>query len=644
MSYCLNPYCGRPQNPESSKFCSRCGFKLLLGDRYRSLSPIGSGESSRVFLAVDEYKPSRPQCVIKQFFPQNLGLQTSERARELFRREAVQLEQLGRHPQIPELLAHFEQADYQYLVQEFIDGHNLTQQLNEVGAFDEGQIWQMLNNLLPVLEFIHQRQVIHRDIKPQNIICRDSQQQQYVLVDFGAAKYTESADRVRTGVRIGSSEFASPEQAIGKATFASDLYSLGVTCIYLLTRVRPANLFNEEEGIWVWRHSLKYPVNSWLGNILDKLLQGPIKQRYQSATEVLRDLHSPLLLQALGITVPERVPAVAPVAAGPLRLETQESPSRSSIASLMTIALPNPTQTTWSLQQTLRGHLSWVRSIVFHPNGTALVSGGGDKTIKVWQLATGELQQIIPAHAGWIRSIAITPDGQLIASCSNDRTVKLWRWGTGELVHTLADHADAVRAIAFSPDGQVLASGSQDKLIRLWKVATGEPLKTLSGHRHAVTTLAFAEQQPGDRRDSLLLSGSSDKSMGVWDWNTHRLLAALKGHADAINSIALSPDVRLLASGSDDGTVRLWDLQAGRLLHTLTGHKGAVNAVGISPDGTIVASGSQDKTICLWCLKTGVLLQTLSGDANWIWSIAFSPDGQTLASGSRDGTIQLWHR
>src|SRR5579883_2757926 len=128
MSHCLNPYCPKPQNPDSAKFCSSCGFKLLLGDRYRAVRPIARGGFGRTFLAVDEYKPSRPPCVIKQFFPQTDRARDPVYDRELFRREAVQLEALGAHPQIPELLAHFEQAEYQYLVQEFIDGVNLLEE------------------------------------------------------------------------------------------------------------------------------------------------------------------------------------------------------------------------------------------------------------------------------------------------------------------------------------------------------------------------------------------------------------------------------------------------------------------------------------------------------------------------------------
>ncbi|MCL2925581.1 MAG: serine/threonine protein kinase, partial [Trichodesmium sp. MAG_R04] len=119
MSYCLNPQCQNPQNPQGTLYCIACGSKLLLRERYRPIKPIGRGGFGRTFFAVDEDKPSHPPCVIKQFSPQSTG--DPKKAAELFQQEAVRLDELGKHPQIPELLAHFEQDNYQYLVQEFID-------------------------------------------------------------------------------------------------------------------------------------------------------------------------------------------------------------------------------------------------------------------------------------------------------------------------------------------------------------------------------------------------------------------------------------------------------------------------------------------------------------------------------------------
>jgi serine/threonine protein kinase len=298
MSYCLNPHCPNPQNPTGTNFCQTCGSKLLLKDRYRTLQPLGQGGFGKTFLAVDEDKPSHPRCVIKQFFPQAQGTNTVQKAAELFTQEAMRLDELGKHPQIPELLAYFSQDSQQYLVQEFIDGQDLAQELASRGTFEETQIRLLLNDLLPVLQFVHQHQVIHRDIKPENIIRRASRNQrgvqggQLVLVDFGASKVATGTALARTGTAIGSAGYAAPEQSFGRAVFASDIYGLGVTCIHLLTGMHPFDLFNAHEGIWVWRNALRSPVSQALGHILDKMIETAINKRYQSASEILQNLGS----------------------------------------------------------------------------------------------------------------------------------------------------------------------------------------------------------------------------------------------------------------------------------------------------------------------------------------------------------------
>ncbi|MFB2922339.1 protein kinase domain-containing protein [Aerosakkonema funiforme] len=290
MSYCLNPYCPNPQNPEIAVFCVNCGTKLILKDRYRAIKPIGQGGFGITYLAVDEDKPSKPPCVIKQFFPSVQGASNLQKASELFTQEAVQLDELGRHPQIPDLLAYFTIDNHQYLIQEFIDGQTLSQELAEKGAFNETQILQLLNDLLPVLQFVHDRQVIHRDIKPDNIIRRKSDKKLF-LVDFGASKIATGAALQKTGTSIGSPEYVAPEQSRGRAVFSSDIYSLAVTCIHLLTGMSPFDLYDMNQDAWVWRQFVKNPVSDRLSRILDKMLDNAINRRYQSVAEVLKDLN-----------------------------------------------------------------------------------------------------------------------------------------------------------------------------------------------------------------------------------------------------------------------------------------------------------------------------------------------------------------
>ena len=288
MSYCLNPHCSQPENTDDVKFCQTCETKLLIKERYRAIKPIGQGGFGRTFLAVDEDKPSKPPCVIKQFLPQ--GTNTVQKAVDLFNQEAIQLDELGQHSQIPALLAYCNQDDRQYLVQEFIDGLNLYQELEKNGAFNETQIRQLLNDLLLVLQFCHSQQVIHRDIKPENIIRRHSDRK-LVIVDFGAAKSATETALKRTGTIIGSAEYVAPEQMRGKALFASDIYSLGVTCINLLTERSPIDSYDTHNAAWIWGQYLKTPVSKQLSQVIDKMIEGIPSHRYQTVEEVLQDLN-----------------------------------------------------------------------------------------------------------------------------------------------------------------------------------------------------------------------------------------------------------------------------------------------------------------------------------------------------------------
>jgi serine/threonine protein kinase len=294
MSYCLNPNCSRPQNDDSFQFCQNCGVRLLLKDSYLAIAPIGQGGMGRTFRAINRGKFDQP-CAIKQLMLQSQSGGYRHKAIELFNREAEQLRSLGKHPQIPELIAYFEQDNYLYLVQELIEGENLLDELHTQGAFNESQIRELLLDLLPVLQFIHEREVIHRDVKPENIIRRQATEipngWQLVLVDFGASKIVTSANIAKTGTFIGSAEYTAPEQLRGKALYVSDIYSLSATCIHLLTNTSPFDLYNDIEDKWIWRQYLKEPISEALGAILDRMLAKATNNRFSSAAAVLEVLN-----------------------------------------------------------------------------------------------------------------------------------------------------------------------------------------------------------------------------------------------------------------------------------------------------------------------------------------------------------------
>ena len=298
MSYCLNPNCPQPQNDREEKICKACGSQLLLKDRYRSISFLDSGGMSRNFLAIDTDMPEEKRCVIKQFFPAPQVLddvEAFEKSIELFQREGEQLNRLGADsPQIPQLFAYLEQERRFYLIQEFIDGQNLLKELDANGAYSAAKIRQLLDDLLPILKFVHDRGIIHRDIKPENIMRRTNGQ--LVVIDFGMSKHLNSTVMSR-GTTGGTMGYAPPEQIrAGVAYPASDIYALGATCIHLLTDITPDRLYDFMTNKWTWRQELatqERQIDVQLATAIDRMLMNEVQDRHQSIACIIAALASP---------------------------------------------------------------------------------------------------------------------------------------------------------------------------------------------------------------------------------------------------------------------------------------------------------------------------------------------------------------
>jgi len=608
MKLCLNPLCKKPQNRDEAKNCPSCGADLLLRKRYTAIKPIGEGAFSRSFLAEDVDRLNS-QCVIKQYLPlsqiQN-NVSAMAKTTQMFEQEARQLLHLGeQHPQIPTLYAYFEENKCFYLISQYIEGQDLSQELQEQGAYNEQQIRELLHDILPVLQYVHNRQAIHRDIKLSNIIKRKSDRKN-VLIDFGFSRQLTDNKLSHIRLNLATEGYAPLEQLRGGRTYpASDLYSLGLACVQLLTQASLDELYNPMEGGWVWRDYLRRlgnDISEQLAQVLDKLLKDSLKRRYQSATEVLKELYA----EGWRKTVP--VLNAAPTV--PIR--------------------------SWRCVSNLVEHLDTVTCLAFTPNALILASGSADKTIKLWKSGNGRLISAINAHSDTVACLAISPDGKILASGSADCTIKLWNLSNGNLIRTLTGHSVTVFSLAFTPDSEVLVSSSGDGNIKLWQLSTGKLLNTLTGHSDFVESIVITPD------GQTLASGSWDNTIKIWDLNNGKLYNTLTGHSGSIWAIALSPDGENLASISGDHSIKIWQLSTGKLLNTLTNSSGSVWSITYSPNGETLACDSGDNSIKIWQVEQGKLLRTLSGHSSQVRTLAFSPDGKILASGGDDHTIKLW--
>ncbi len=296
MTYCLNPSCPKPINHPKARRCQACGSKLRLRDRYHLVKGLGKGGFGQTFLAADISLPGNPLCVIKQLKPNTENPQFLSMARKLFDLEAETLGKIGNHPQIPRLLDYFEDRKQFYLIQEFVKGNTLQQEVNKHGVFKEEQVKQVLKEILVILKDIHSQKVIHRDIKPANIIRRELDQK-LVLIDFGVVKNqvntiaagNNSEQTALTAFAVGTPGFAPPEQLAMRPVYASDIYALGITCMYLMTGKAPKNMECDPiTGEIDWFRNIR--VSDHMAEILTTMLEVSVKNRYKTADEVLRVL------------------------------------------------------------------------------------------------------------------------------------------------------------------------------------------------------------------------------------------------------------------------------------------------------------------------------------------------------------------
>lgn len=294
ISYCLNPNCPQPKNHPKLKKCYTCGWSLILKNRYRAIKVLGRGGFGATFIGVDLTITGNPLCVIKQLRPNTDDPQAFKTALSLFEREAKILGQIS-HPQIPRLFDYFEENGHFYLIQELINGQNLQKEVKEEGVYGELALRRFLAEITPVIQYIHSQKIIHRDIKPANILRR-KKDGKLVLIDFGAVKDEVNTQLAKTygqtaltKFSVGTMGYAPPEQLAMRPVYASDIYALGATCLYLLTGKSPKNFpIHPDTGELLWQNEVS--LSDKMVRILEKMLAINTRDRYRNVEQLMEDL------------------------------------------------------------------------------------------------------------------------------------------------------------------------------------------------------------------------------------------------------------------------------------------------------------------------------------------------------------------
>ena len=278
-------------------------LNILVG-RYQIISHLGGGGFGETFVACDTQLPGSPQCVVKKLKPQASDPVTLETARRLFDTEAQVLYKLGTHDRIPQLLAYFEENAEFYLVQELIEGSDLSQELTPGKTLSQEQVISLLQEILEILEFVHEQKVIHRDVNPRNLLRRQ-QDSKLVLIDFGAVKQITTQvitpqGETKSTVAIGTPGYIPGEQAQGSPKFSSDIYAVGIIAIQALTGLSPEKIAKDADtNEVIWQNSTT--VSPEFAQVLDKMLCYDFRQRYPSATAALQALKE--LTQPSSLTI-----------------------------------------------------------------------------------------------------------------------------------------------------------------------------------------------------------------------------------------------------------------------------------------------------------------------------------------------------
>jgi WD40 repeat protein len=547
-----------------------------------------------------------------------------------FRDEARTIARLE-HPHIVRVLDFGVEDRLPFLVMSYAPNGTLRQRHPKGTRLSPGVVLPYIKQVADALQYAHNEKLIHRDVKPENMLL--DRNNQIMLSDFGLAMANYSSSKESLRDISGTIAYMAPEQTRGKPRPASDQYALGVVVYEWLCGTRPFNGSYQEIAV---QQILKSPqalreheptISPALEAVVLKALAKEPSQRFVCIQDFANAFEQAFQETQPAIESPQPAVSAVNFSSKPTTITPHQENSFSTDRS------PN----------------AMVYVVTWSPDRRYISSGGHERIVHVWDATTGVTSFIYRGHAAGVIAVAWSPDGHYIASASLDKTVQVWNVNTGQKISSYQGHAGMIYAVAWSPDGKRIAStngGGTDSTVHIWNAATGEKVFTYQGHTYWTRAVAWSP-------DGKLIASGSLREVQVWNATTGSKASSYRGHEGWVRAIAWSPDGKRIASASEDKTVQLWEVAKGKQIATYRGHSDWVGIIMWSPDGTRIVSASKDNSIHVWGAERVPIIHShkaqpqgsvliFRAHSDSVFAVVWLPDGNHIASASGDGSVQVW--